>query len=123
MTFLLWPAPLFMALEVAQLVLAERHLGVRRIARGGDPRALGPSEAVSLAWVAGWIVYGAWILALFLVPQARPHAAMLAAVTGAGYAVRRSTGLGGILVVLTFEGAVRIGILGLLCAPLARALA
>ena len=62
------------------------------------------------------------ILALLLVPQARPHAVMLAAVTGAGHAVRRSVGLGAILVVLTFEGAVRIGILGLLCAPLARAL-
>ena len=115
MSLLLWIAPVFMVFEIAQLVLAERYLGIRQIVRGGDPRELGPSEALSLAWVLTWLLYGVWAFTLLFYAQARLPGILLGTVTGIGYGVRRNCGLSRILVVLTFEGAVRIGILGLLC--------
>jgi hypothetical protein len=41
---LLLLTPLFLVFEVWQLVLSERYLGVKQIARGVDPRTLGLSE-------------------------------------------------------------------------------
>ena len=34
-------APLFFTFELWQLVVSERYLGIKQIARGADPRALG----------------------------------------------------------------------------------
>jgi hypothetical protein len=47
-------------------------------------------------------------------PGARIFAIILIAVTGVGYSVRRNCGLKWILVVLTIEGATRVGILSAL---------
>ena len=45
-------APLFVLFELWQLVLGERYLGVKQIARGVDPRALGLGEATAFCWSA-----------------------------------------------------------------------
>jgi hypothetical protein len=104
-------APLFILFEIWQLVICERYLGIKQIARGGDPREMGPSEAVSFLWTGGIAVYAAWALLLLADQPARLHAILLIAVTALAFPIRRNCGLKWILIVLTFEGAVRINIL------------
>jgi hypothetical protein len=103
-------APLFLIFEIWQLVMSERYLGIKQIARGADPREMGPGEAVSFLWTSGIVLYAAWGLALLAVPAARAQALGLIATTVVGYTVRRSCGLKWVLVTLTFEGAIRIGL-------------
>src|SRR3954465_13459218 len=38
MTAVLWLAPVFLFLEIIQLIVSERYLGVKQIARNADPR-------------------------------------------------------------------------------------
>jgi hypothetical protein len=111
MDALLLFAPLFLAFEAWQLVICERYLGIKQIARDGDPRALGLNEFVALGWTATLFLYACWMLALLLVPYARIHALALAAVTALGYSLRRTASLKWTLVVLTIEGAIRVGLL------------
>lgn len=104
-------APIFLAFEGWQLAMCERYVGIKQIARGGDPREMGPAEWVSFLWTAAIAVYAAWVLLLVLNHDVRLYAVCLVATTALGYPIRRSCGLKWILVVLTFEGAVRIGLL------------
>ena len=104
-------APAFFAFEVWQLVISERYLGLKQIARNGDPRTLGMREFTAFAWTAVLLLYWGWMLALLLVPFARLSGAALLAISVAGYSIRRNTELRLILVTLTFEGALRIGLL------------
>jgi hypothetical protein len=107
-------APLFLAFEIWQLVMSERYLGIKQIARGSDPREMGPSEPVSFLWASSIALYAAWTLALLASHGTRGPALGLIATTVLGYAVRRNCGLKWILVVLTFEGAIRIVFVGAL---------
>jgi hypothetical protein len=109
-------APLFLLFEIWQLVMSERYLGIKQIARGADPREMGPGEIVSFLWTSGIVLYGAWGLSLLAVPAARAEALGLVATTVAGYTVRRNCGLKWVLVTLTFEGAVRIGLVSTIAA-------
>ena len=104
-------APLFLLFEIWQLVMSERYVGIKQIARGTDPREMGPSEAVSFLWASTILANAAWMALILVSPGARIFAIILIAVTGIGYSVRRNCGLKWILVVLTVEGATRIGIL------------
>ena len=107
-------APLFLFLEVWQLVMSERYVGIKQIARGGNPREMGPGEAVAFLWSAGLLAYAAWSLALLTIPGARVFAFCIIAATAIGYPVRRNCGRKWILVALTCEGGVRIGFLSAL---------
>lgn len=111
MVSLVYLAPLFLAFEVWQLVMSERYLGIKQIARQGDPRTLGMAELTAGCWCAMLICYVAWMCALLLVPFSRLHALGLLLVFGIGFALRRNTVLKWVLVILTFEGAVRVGLL------------
>ncbi|HXQ80282.1 MAG TPA: hypothetical protein VN775_03155 [Opitutaceae bacterium] len=104
-------APLFLVFEAWQLFMGERYVGIKQIARGADPREMGPGEGVSFLWSAVLILYAVWVLALLATPAARAYALALASTTVAGYSVRRNCGLKQILVVMTIEGAIRIGFL------------
>jgi hypothetical protein len=115
MSPLLFLAPLFLAFEAWQLVLSERYLGIKQIARGADPREMGPAEPVAFAWSLALIVYGAWMVGLLFTVAGRVHGVCLIVTTLAGLSVRRNCGLKWILVTLTFEGAVRVGLLFSLC--------
>jgi hypothetical protein len=106
--------PLFLMFELWQLFMSERYLGIRQISRGADPREMGPSEAVSFLWASGIVLYVVWTLALLAVPRTRAEALGLIAVTALGYTFRRNCGLKWVLVVLAFEGAVRIGLVSTL---------
>jgi hypothetical protein len=107
-------APLFLAFELWQLVMCERYVGIKQIARGSDPREMGPSEVVSCFWSSCLILYGLWMVALVSTPSSRFLGVILMGLTAAGYSIRRNCGLKWILVVLTFEGALRVTALGFL---------
>lgn len=109
-------APLFLLFEIWQLVIGERYLGIKQIARNGDPRVLGLSEVIAFCWSGTILLYWLWMLCLLFPPLTRVHGLGLLAVSAAGFALRRNTGIKWVLVILTFEGAIRIGLLGALVA-------
>lgn len=107
-------APIFLIFEIWQLVMSERYVGIKQIARGTDPREMGPDEVISCLWSSCIILYGLWMVALLASPGMRIYGICLVATTGVGYSIRRNCGLRLILVTLTFEGALRVGILAFL---------
>lgn len=115
-------APLFLVFEVWQLFLGERYLGIKQIARGADPRELGLGEVTACIWSLSLIAYWLWMVALLFVSLGRVHGLALLVVTTAGFSLRRGSPLKWILVILTFEGAIRVGLLFSLCAMVWRRL-
>jgi hypothetical protein len=109
-------APLFLIFEVWQLVLSERYLGIKQIARGSDPRTLGLGEVAAFFWSSILIGYWVWMMLLLTAQYGRAYSIGLLVVSVIGYALRRGSNLKWILVILTFEGAVRIGLLLSMCA-------
>lgn len=120
--FLVYCAPVFLVFEAAQLVLAERYLGVKQIERGEDPRLLGPTEPVAAAWTILLVAYWAWMGAMLVPGFGRIQIVCMLLVTFIGYGFRRNCELKWALVVLTIEGAIRIGMLVSLIATALRRL-
>ncbi len=104
-------APVFLLFEVWQLVLCERYLGVKQIRVNADPRALPMAGWMSALWAGGLVTYFTWAFTLLMHPVGRAQGLVLLAVTALGYAIRTTCGLKWVLVVLTFEGSIRIGML------------
>jgi hypothetical protein len=104
-------APVFLLFEMWQLVMGERYLGIKQIARNGDPRTLGIAELTAFFWTSALLLYLVWMAALVLVPAGRMHGLCLLGITAIGYALRRNSSIKWILVVMTFEGAIRVGLL------------
>lgn len=104
-------APLFLLFEVWQLVVSERYMGVKQIRVNADPRVLPMAGWMATVWAGGLLVYFTWMFALLIHPVGRAQGFVLLATTIIGYALRTSCGLKWVLVVLTFEGSVRIGML------------
>ncbi|MFI5355829.1 MAG: hypothetical protein ACHQ4G_00695 [Opitutales bacterium] len=116
MPTLLLLAPLFLVFELWQLVICERYTGIKQIERNGDPRQLGLGEVTAFVWSGTLFAYWAWMLLLLGSPSSRVHGLGLLAVTAVGFGLRRSCGIKWLLVILTFEGSIRIGLLFSLCA-------
>lgn len=108
-------APLFLIFEVWQLVLSERYLGIKQIARGADPRSLGLGEVTAFFWSSTLLLYWLWMMMLLFPPFGRVHGLSLLMITMIGFSLRRGSSLKWVLVILTFEGAIRIGLLLSLC--------
>jgi hypothetical protein len=104
-------APGFILFEIWQLVMSERYVGIKQIARGANPREMGPGEVVACFWSSGLFLYGVWMVGLLAFTEGRVFALCLLGTTAVGYAIRRNCGIKFILVVLTIEGAVRVGFL------------
>jgi hypothetical protein len=104
-------APVFLLFEAWQLFQSERYMGVKQIRVNADPRELPMSGGKAAFWAAGLLVYFAWMLTLLLHPVGRAQGVVLIAMTAVGYALRTTCGLKWVLVVLTFEGAIRMGML------------
>ena len=115
MTPLLAFAPIFLVFEVWQLVVAERYLGLKQIARGADPRELGLNEAVAAAWSLVILAYWLWMVLVLLQPWGRLQVVLMIGASVVGLLARRGCGLRWVLVILTFEGAFRVGMLLSLC--------
>ena len=109
-------APLFLAFEIWQLVVAERYVGIKQIERGADPRELGLAETAAAFWSLTLLAYWAWMVLMLFQPWGHLQVLMLIAVSGIGFLARRGCGLKWVLVTLTFESAIRIGMLLSLCA-------
>jgi len=112
---LLLLAPFGILFEFWQLVVGERYLGIKQIEHGIDPRSLDLSELRAAFWSIGLLLEGAWMLALLFERFGRAQALCMLVVTALGYTLRRNCGLKWVLVILTFEGAIRIGMLLSLC--------
>ncbi len=108
-------APAFLIFEFWQLVLSERYLGIKQIARRADPRSLGLGEVTAFFWSVTLICYWLWMVLLLTAPLGRVYGLSLLAITAVGYSLRRGNLLKRILVILTIEGAVRVGVLFSLC--------
>ncbi|MBI2514310.1 MAG: hypothetical protein HYV96_20245 [Opitutae bacterium] len=104
-------APLFFAFELWQLFVGERYLGIRRIRANADPRELPMANWMAILWAGGLVVYFVWMASLLLHPIGRAQGAVLLATSAIGYALRSTASLKWTLVILTFEGSVRIGML------------
>ncbi|MCX6956108.1 MAG: hypothetical protein NTV51_28565 [Verrucomicrobia bacterium] len=115
-------APLFLVFEVVQLVLSERYLGIKQIARNADPRTLGLSEVLAFFWTVAILGYWVWMLTLLLTPLGRIYGLGLLALTAIGFSLRRGNRMKWTLVILTFEGGLRIVFLMALCAAVWRRL-
>lgn len=119
---LLYLSPICLLFEMWQLVIAERHLGIKQIERGVDPRERAPGELLSFCWGAGIVFYWIWMILMLLPEPGRTQAACMLIVSLAGYSLRRNSALRWILVILTIEGAIRIGMIISLIAGAWRAL-
>ena len=104
-------APVFLLFEIWQLVMCERYLGIKQIKVNADPRELPMAGWMAATWAGGILVYVSWMTTLLLHPVGRAQGIVLLVVTALGYAVRTTCGLQWVLVVLTFEGSIRIGML------------
>ena len=111
MRWLLTLVPVFFAFELCQLVLCERYLGVKQMASGRDPRSLPLSERLAFAWTLALFLYWIWIGLLLGSSNGRMQALALFLISLLGFALRRNAPLRWVLVILTFEGALRIGML------------
>lgn len=104
-------APLFLVFELWQLVVSERYLGIRQIKVNADPRELPMQTWMAATWAGGLIIYYVWMVTLLLHPTSRAQGVILLLTTAVGYALRSTNGLKWVLVVLTFEGSIRVGML------------
>lgn len=104
-------APLFFVFELWQLYVGERYLGIKQIRANADPRQLPMPRWMAPAWAAGLLAYYCWMALLLLHPVGRAQGIVLLVTTFIGYSLRAATNLKWTLVILTFEGAIRIGML------------
>ena len=104
-------APVFLVFELWQLVISERYMGIKQIRVNADPRELPMANWMAALWSGGLIVYFLWMFTLLLHPVGRAQGIVLLVVTAVGYALRSSGGMMWVLVILTFEGSIRIGML------------
>lgn len=122
MSPLVYLTPVWLVFEIVQLVVCERFLGVKQIEAGTDPRTIGPRETPALLWSLAIVANWFWLICMLFQPLGRGQIAAMMVITLIGYSIRRSCGLKWVLVVLTFEGALRIGMLLSLSALLWRRL-
>jgi hypothetical protein len=108
---LLYLSPLCLAFEVWQLLVAERLLGLKQIEKGIDPREDKPGELLSFFWGSGIVLYWVWMILMLIPDFGRAQVVCMLVVSLAGYSLRRNSGLKWILVILTIEGAIRIGMI------------
>jgi len=97
--------------ELTQLIMAERYLGVKQIGTDTDPRTLPLGELTAFCWSAGILLSWAWTLGLLFQPYGRLQGLAMILVTTVGYIARRGSALKWTLVILTLEGALRIGMI------------
>ena len=122
MSPLVFLTPVWFVFEILNLLVCERFLGVKQIETNTDPRQLGPRESLAFAWTAGILLFWLWLVAMLFQSTGRAEVVAMIVITAIGFSIRRSCGLKWVLVALTFEGALRIGMLLSLAAQIWRKL-
>ena len=79
-------------------------------------RTLGLSEPTAFDWSVSLLAYWTWMMLLLALSLGRVHGLCLLIATMIGFSLRRGSSLKWVLVILTFEGAIRVGLLFSLCA-------
>ena len=82
--------------------------GTAALVTGGGS---GLGEATAFGWSTMLVLYWIWMLLLLVPPFCRVHGAALLLVSMFGFSLRRGCPLKRVLVILTFEGTIRIGLL------------
>ena len=103
--------PFILLFEVGQLVLCERYIGVKHIGKIKDPSTQGPPELLAFLWVLAIVGYWLWMLGMLVPGYVRLQILCMLCISVAGIFLRRITTLKWTLVILTLEGAIRIGML------------
>ena len=102
-------APVFLVFEGLQLVAAEKLLGIKQIESGLVERDKVPGDNVAAWWSLGIISEAAWCLWLLCNDVTRVHAGCILLISLFGFSTRNSCKLKWVLVVMTIEGACRMG--------------
>jgi hypothetical protein len=68
-------------------------------------------EATAFVWSAGIILSWVWCVLVLLQPLGRTQAAAMILISTLGYTLRRGCKLKWVLVIMTFEGSLRFGML------------
>lgn len=112
LSLLLAAAPVFIISEMVQLIAAERFIGVKMIRSNQHPTDMpAPPAAATIFWigtVGASVLYAALLLTHSTVAF---HGACILGLSTVGFAARRTAGLKYGLVIMTLEGACRIGML------------
>jgi len=110
---LIFFAPIFILFEVIQLIVAERFIGVKQIKSEMHPLESGINAPDWLAalWLASISLYLLYMFALMLNPWGGMQGFIMLFVSLVGVALRRTMGVKWALVIMTIEGAVRMGLL------------
>ena len=114
MKFIAWLAPFFILFEVAQLFVAHRYIGPDQIRARIHPLDLAklPPFWLSMTWMfclgADYLYQ---LLLLFEPNLIRVAALLLIFISVVGFMLRRVCGLKWGMVVMTIEGAIRVGFL------------
>ena len=111
MSPLVFLTPVWFGFEILQLIVGERFLGIKQIKADIDPRKLGPSEPLAFLWCMGIMLFWVWLVAMLFQSTGRAAIVAMLVITLIGFSIRRNCGLHWVLVILTFEGALRIGML------------
>jgi hypothetical protein len=122
MSPLVFLTPVWFVFEIFNLLACERFLGVKQIEANTDPRQLGPRESLAFIWTAGIFLFWLWLVAMLFQSTGRAEVVAMIVITAVGFSIRRSCRLKWVLVALTFEGALRIGMLLSLAAQIWRKL-
>ncbi|RRJ97666.1 hypothetical protein Ga0100231_004015 [Opitutaceae bacterium TAV4] len=104
-------APLFIAFEAVQLVVAERYLGAQQVESGVDPREMPMSEFTAFTWSVGIILTWLWMLISLLFDMGRIQVVAMLLASMVGYSLRRNCARKWVLPIMTGEATVRIGML------------
>ena len=98
--------------ELMQLLMAERFIGVKQIKDGRHPldvRPVGPPFVAAL-WISLMLFSWTFILVLLSAPSTRMQAFIMLFISLAAIPLRRGFGLKWALVIMTVVGAVRMGL-------------
>ena len=110
---LIYLAPVFILFELIQLLMAERYIGIKQIRTGTHPleSPRRPPEWVSALWLAGRVLTWLYLILLVFDPRGGLQGFIMLMVTAIAAGLRRSLGMKWALVIMTVEGAVRMGLL------------
>lgn len=111
--FLIYLAPLIMLIDIAQLLVAERYIGVKQIRSGVHPLdgAKPPPTWAIVLWLSGIAIMWLYMLLLLLNQQAQLQAVLMFLISLGGFGMRRVAGVKWALVLMTIETAIRLGLL------------
>ncbi len=111
--FIVMLAPVFILFELVQLVLVERYIGIRQIRSGTHPleSERRPPEWVSALWLAFRLALWVYLAALMFSPWGGLQGMIMLTVTVLAMGLRRMAGLRWALVIMTLEGAIRMGMM------------